>query len=324
MLKKVLLMAGIIVVLVFLVVKTVDIPQLLSVVQSLTLAEIGMLIALSLSLEAFKALRFHILLRDRNIEVSIFQSIKVYLSGESASLLPGGEGVRLVFLSKETNTSYVQSTAPTLSSSLFDSVVAAVVVSFGALFFEELRLAALIIDVLLIGGLVIILHPKLFSWLTNLMAKVPKLSTKVDFTMKVRGVLVNLLTAQGHRVLPGSATLLSVVISLVSMGVGGYLFYFLVQLIGSSTSWPEAILLYASSIVISAISGFIPGGLGLTEGGITGILYVIARLSYQQAVSVALIYRGFTAGLYMLLGIVITAIAYGPQLKPGEPKEFPK
>ncbi len=78
-------------------------------------------------------------------------------------------------------------------------------------------------------------------------------------------------------------------------------------------SFFQCFYIYAMSVIIGAVSGIVPGGIGFTEGGLTGLL-VIMHISFQKAVPVVLIFRLINLVFYILIGIVFLLLFYTKSL----------
>lgn len=66
-------------------------------------------------------------------------------------------------------------------------------------------------------------------------------------------------------------------------------------------------LIFAAQVVSSAVAtlSFMPGGLGVFEGSLTGILHLLG-LSIESAFAATILFRGFTYWLPMLPGFLVT------------------
>jgi uncharacterized protein (TIRG00374 family) len=77
---------------------------------------------------------------------------------------------------------------------------------------------------------------------------------------------------------------------------------------GAHIDLPLAMAIYAASTIAGALS-FLPGGLGVTEGGMTILLVETAHLDHSIAFNATLLTRLATLWFGVLLGMVLLAIA---------------
>jgi glycosyltransferase 2 family protein len=77
---------------------------------------------------------------------------------------------------------------------------------------------------------------------------------------------------------------------------------------GAHIDLPLAMAIYAASTIAGALS-FLPGGLGVTEGGMTILLVETAHLDQSVALDATLLTRLATLWFGVALGVVLLAIA---------------
>jgi uncharacterized protein (TIRG00374 family) len=76
----------------------------------------------------------------------------------------------------------------------------------------------------------------------------------------------------------------------------------------------KGIFLFSASIALTALAPFSPGGLGVTEGGLASILYLL-NVPLETALAIIFVFRMTTLAYSVLLGLVCLAVFYGGQLK---------
>jgi uncharacterized protein (TIRG00374 family) len=92
---------------------------------------------------------------------------------------------------------------------------------------------------------------------------------------------------------------------------------------GSHVDVGLAMVIYAASTIAGALS-FLPGGLGVTEGGMTILLVQSGHIEEPVALAATLLIRLATLWFGVLLGVVLLAIARGKIAKlPGKSQAQP-
>jgi len=86
---------------------------------------------------------------------------------------------------------------------------------------------------------------------------------------------------------------------------------------------PSQFLLIALVAALLTTVPFLPGGIGLVEAGMVGVLTLVAGISNNDALSIALLDRSISYGSLVLLGFVVFAITHlhvspHPARHPGE------
>jgi uncharacterized protein (TIRG00374 family) len=290
--------------------KAVNFDQLFDMLAKLTAGDIWLIALLSSTILLLKSIRFSLLLKDRVPKISWLAAIKTFFSSEALAILPGGDSARVYMLNKEEGAPPHKTAGPVFSQSAFDLIIATILATGGAFIYPMLRLPVAIIDIILILILGIFLWDKAFQWTTSQISHIPKLSSFEREATKWRKELVALLTAQSFRIVPGRATIYSLLLAIAIMSVGGLLFHHLSSLAGKEMAWPLATLMYASSIVIAAVGGIVPGGLGIAESGIVGLLYTLGGMNFQQAITTTILYRAATLLFNTVIGLLAAGSRY--------------
>ena len=80
---------------------------------------------------------------------------------------------------------------------------------------------------------------------------------------------------------------------------------FVVHALGVNVLGPSQILLVALVAALLTTVPFLPGGLGLVEAGMVGVLIAVGGLSREGAVSIALLDRSISYGSVVVIGFVV-------------------
>ena len=78
--------------------------------------------------------------------------------------------------------------------------------------------------------------------------------------------------------------------------------YFLILGMHDSISFADLSVIYQASNFVAAAS-LVPGGIGVLEGGLIGML-VLYKIKYEIAVSIAILVRLLNTGLLSIIGTV--------------------
>ncbi|MBS3813442.1 flippase-like domain-containing protein, partial [Candidatus Bipolaricaulota bacterium] len=97
--------------------------------------------------------------------------------------------------------------------------------------------------------------------------------------------------------------LFSVSISIFSWGSECVAMYLIISGLGVGQSFLLATFIFTFSSVMGAVS-FLPGGIGVAEGSMTGIMIAVAGLSKPFAVSATLIIRLSTLWFAVFIGLI--------------------
>ena len=268
---------------------------------------------LSVIISLLKSWRFFLLLRKNNVKVKFWQICKVYIAGQSTTPIPGGEIFRSILLKHETGVDTKQTSGAVVMQALIVFFSSAVIAIIGSLVYGILINIALITLTLIIVVIYLILNQKIFMKLFSKMKEHQKLKkTATTLIATHKGVRNNLLH-RGSQHKPGITFMSSVGIGLVSNLVGGVMIYAIVSAYALPINFIQSVYIYSMSIIIAAVSGIVPGGVGLAEGGIAGLL-VLLKVEVSKAFAIVLIFRFINLVFYILFGLVFLLLFYSKTL----------
>jgi uncharacterized protein (TIRG00374 family) len=244
----------------------------------------------------FRLLRWIYYLRLLDIRVPVKDATTVFMSGLAMSITPGkfGELVKSYFL-KQMADIPVRRSAPVVFAERFTDFLAIVVLAgVGAFAFGYgQRIIGVVLAITLVVLILVMNRPWMVG-LINLVSRVRVLSRPAD-TM--------------HELYDHAYTLLRVgpLVVAFALGLASWFcectaYYLTIKAMGSVMGIGPATFIYAFATFFGAVT-FLPGGLGTTEGSMTGlaILHGVAR---DAASAATIVIRLATLWFAVALGLV--------------------
>lgn len=294
-------------VLIYIINNTVDVAELKQILFEFPKLQLLGFLSLASSLTLLKVYRFLILLNYSGINATFWETLKAFVASQAVTPLPGGETARGILIHKETGAHLHQTTTPIITQAFLELASAAILTLFGSLIFQTLRVPSLIamfIIVLLTIGLTredivkyFQKHLAKFKFLTKILSR--SLTFQKDFSKYLLDPNKTLFKTLG--------------MSLLINITGGFLIYTIALSLNIKIDFLQSLFIYSSGIVISSLAGFIPGGLGVTEGGLTGILLLFS-VELPKALVLVLLFRLSTLIFSVFLGLIFLSVFYGRDL----------
>jgi len=248
--------------------------------------------------------RWHILLKSNNIEIPLKSSFIIYVSGFALQFIPGevGEFLKVELLKNKFNIPRSRS-SPIIISEMFYNAVGLVALSIVGIWFFEFAIYIFgIFATLLILFFYVINKKKYFLKILNVV-------TKIKFFKKYGESLsesIGVLQQTTKRKILFSSILLSTIFWFVEcIAIYLLLLSFGIITIDLMTLLP----MYSSSIILGVIS-FLPLGLGIFEGSLTGFLNMYG-IDITIALAVVILARILTRWYSIVVGLIILKITHG-------------
>jgi uncharacterized protein (TIRG00374 family) len=312
MIIRILLSLFLLAILIFVTGKAVDLHELPARIMSLPMTTIVELIAITLVISILKGWRFLLLLRNTNIPVTFWQTMKTFIAGQAITPLPGGEAIRGVLLKEETGTTILKTTGPVITQAYLELASATVLMLIGSFVFKYFRFPAVAICLILIGLAIVLNSEKILEMINQ---KFEKLKIINKFLAKIKraqkDIKANFYDPDSH--LPDKVLVRALGISLIAHLFGATLIWIIAQALGTNLGFFESLFIYSTALVIQGVGTISPGGLGLTEGGMTGILLLFG-ITASVAIVIVLIFRTITLLFNIFLGLTFLGIFYSKQL----------
>ena len=252
--------------------------------------------------------RWHILLKNSDIRIPIKNSFGIYFSGIGLSITPGhvGELVKSHLLKKQFKIPITKSAPIILIEKLYDLVGALVASILGIWYFENG--AYLIMFGLLLLGIIFsfISSRWLFNKLINTVIKIKFLRNYEENFLNSYDVLKN---SRGRKI-----GLISSVLSVLYWMINGLIVLcVLIALDITNVNYLVATTTYSLSGIIGALS-FIPGGIGITEGSMTG-LFSLHGVEVNTGIILGVLIRFFTLWISVFVGFICLKLVGGFLIK---------
>jgi len=294
---------------IFLAVHSINISQVIDLLSDFPKPLILLLCFLSLIISTLKAWRFSILLRKNNISIPIWRMAKVYIAGQATTPLPGGEALRAFLLEKEIGAKPKDTSAAIVVQAFLIFVSSSIVAIIGSFLYHTLINVAVVTLIALSIAFYFFINESWIKVVVTGMKKVPFLRTHSEKIARIHEDIRQSMVHNGKGKLPSIAFLKSLALGIASNFVGGIMILILTHAFGIDMPFLQAVYVYALSVIISVISGVVPGGIGFTEGGMTGLL-VYMRIPLSKAVAIVLLYRLVNLVFYILIGMLFFLLFY--------------
>ncbi|MFC1889453.1 YbhN family protein [Thermodesulfobacteriota bacterium] len=287
----------------------VDLDQMFDAFTSFDWRYLPLIFLMSFLNYSIRFFKWDFYLRQIDVHLSRADSLRIYFSGYIMTVSPGRVGeVLKSYLLKKIHGTPISRSAPIVIAERYTDFIGMVVLAFigvNAYRFgdESFRWKMMIMSfVLICVFLVLTGYRPLAKRVIRLAERLPLFSR---FAMKIETAFDSIQTLVAPKSL-----LYGTVNSVVSWFCECIGFYLVLRGFGltdnPSVNVMSTIFIYAFSTIIGAIS-MLPGGLGVVEGGLTGLLTVI-KVPKNLAVAVTLIIRMATMWFAVLIGIVVLSL----------------
>lgn len=262
-----------------------------------------------------RIVRWNRYLQALDIHVPRVESGLIFLSGFVMSVTPGkvGEVFKSLLLHESRQVPFVRSAPIVIAERLTDLVALVLLTALGCLAFPS-GPAVAAAGAVVVGAMVLLVsHRGLAEWALSLWSRLPLIGASAK---RLREAYESLhrLTRVGPMV---SGTLLAC----VAWGMEcGSLYLIARGFEGVELDLASATFAYAASTIVGALA-MMPGGLGVTEVGMTGLLQTLGSPSVTPAIASAttIMVRVATLWFAVLVGAIALAL-YRTTRTPGAPQ----
>jgi uncharacterized protein (TIRG00374 family) len=238
-----------------------------------------------------------------DVSVPLFESSMVFLSGFVMSVTPGkvGEVFKSLLLYEARGVSMVRTAPIVIAERLTDLIALVLLTALGSLAFEHGVLIAAA-GAVVVSALVAVFAYQPLGEAILLFGE--RFSPIARIVHKLREAYESLLTM----LRPGPLAC-GTLIALCAWGLECAALYTIVHgFPGSTLPWDAAVFAYSASTIVGALA-MLPGGLGVTEAGITGLLQALGGSSMTKEVATATTMLVRLATLWFAVGIGVVALA---------------
>lgn len=248
-------------------------------------------------------IRWHLLLKNTGIELSFQGNVVIYLSSLALSITPGkvGELVRTQLLKNKYGISRTKTIPLIFVEKLYDLTGAVITSIIGIWFFREAGYIIVVALVLIVFLFIFISSKRIFKKSINWFSKFT--ITEKFFKPLTESYETIKISTRSKIALYSS--LLSILYWLIiSLAV-----YFILQAFNVTINYLSVIPTFIASLFLGAVS-FIPGGIGVAEGSLVGLL-ALQGIELSFAVVIVVVIRLFTLWYGVLIGFIALKMSRG-------------
>jgi uncharacterized protein (TIRG00374 family) len=279
-----------------------NLPATLSAIGRFQWRLVPLVVAAVLVNYALRFLKWHFYLGCLDIPLRWRPSALVFLSGFTMAVTPGKFGELLkAFLVRDLAGTEVSRTASVVMAERLTDVAGLLVLSaFGAAALPHGRVLLGLVTVTLVAVIVVLRTPRLTSLARRSLPEHPLLARIVE--------PIRLFLRSGRALLTPRVLTFSVAVSVVSWFFECLALYLILHGLGAAISLRVATFLYAFASLAGALS-MLPGGLGVAEGSLTGLLVGLGTAP-PNAAAATLLVRAATLWLAVGLGVTTLLAAF--------------
>ena len=277
-----------------------DITLLIEHFQNFELSFIFLILPLAFCSFFIRGLRWNMLLQSIDINIPLKQSILIYFAGMGMGVTPGkiGEIVKSHILKKDFSKP-ISKTGPIVLVERYYDLVGVILISTIGIWFVNID------KIIIIFALILAISILVLSQRKKIVESVLKKTSKIPFVKKYTE---NIIQSYGtiQILLRPKIYAKGIVYSVSSWGIESLAVYLTFQGFGIDLSFPLIALIFIMSTIVGAIS-FVPGGIGVTEGGMIGFL-LLYDIDYTTAFASVLAVRIFTLWFSVIIGLIALKI----------------
>jgi len=236
-------------------------------------------------------IKWHYFLNHLKIKFNIKSSARIFFSGLSMSITPAkmGEAFKSYLLKEEKGIAVSRTVMVVFAERLTDLIGMLILAAIGLSIFPDAQLAILFLFIIIAFFIVAIKSEKLYSFFASL-----------SFLKRFSKSFFN-LHKTSHELLEMKPLILSITISIISWFFECLALFFVLKGFGIDITVLLSMFVFSFSSVAGSVS-MIPGGLGVAEGGMAGLL-VLNGIMGSIAVASTLIIRLCTLWFGVLVGM---------------------
>ena len=283
-----------------------DFDKVASSLAKFKLWYLPLVLGLAFTNYVLRFLKWHYYLRLLDVRIKWTKSFKIFLAGLTMSISPGrfGEVIKSLFV-KMVDGSAIAKTAPIVVAERFTDFIAFLILSaFGAAAFASGGKVLLISTAVTIIVIVVVGSRRLAEPLLELIGKLPLLRRFAHKAVEAYESMYQLIKLR--RLVP------AVALSVVSWFCECLAFYLVLHSLGITrcAGFVDAVCIYAFSTLAGAIT-MMPGGIGLTEVSLTGLLVKLpcdSQVDKSMAAAATIIIRLCTLWFAVIVGIIASTL----------------
>ncbi len=255
-----------------------------------------LILSLTLIDDLLRFVKWNYFLKVLGVELSLVNSATIFFGGLAMAITPGkvGELFKSLLIKRFTGRD-VSETMPVVMVERFTDLLAVTLLaSIGVIYFQYGIFALVVVFALALVLILLIQNRNISNWLIERSRYVPIIKRYTD---SIRNFYES-----SYKLLRLPRLLFSVFISVLSWGSECLAMYLIFSGLDVGQSILLSTFIFTFSSVMGAVS-LLPGGLGVAEGSMTGIMIALAGLSKSFAVSATLLIRLSTIWFAVVIGL---------------------
>ena len=274
-----------------------DITVVISKFRDFDVYKLLFIIPLVITSYFIRAFRWNFLLKNSQVKIGVKESVEIFFSGMAFGVTPAkiGEVVKAHILKKKYSQS-ISKTAPIVFIERYYDLVGIIIILLVGMWFIELQ-KILIIILFLIAILLMILSQK-----KNIFEKIFKKTSTVPILKKFSSnILLSYDTISS--LLRPKVYVKGILYSIAAWSIESLAVFFIFNGFNVNLQIPTTVFIFTSSTLLGGIS-LIPGGMGVAEGGMMGLL-LLNKSDYTTSLSAVLLVRVMTLWLSVIIGFIV-------------------
>lgn len=272
--------------------------NLLSALEKFNWIFLPVMIALVTLAYFVRFIKWNFFLRNVGVHLPLKENLFVFFSGLSMTITPAKAGeIWKGWLIREINGENLSKTVPVVIVDRVTDVIGLVVLSLSGILFYKSGISVLVILIVLFALFLVAIKSKTISG--RLISLLEGRASK--YNIDIKDAHQSFQKCIESKYLVGTS-----VLAVIAWFIECLAIYFVILGFGESINLVLSVFLYSFSSILGALS-FIPGGLGVAEASLSGLL-VLFGLSSSIAVGAALIMRFGTLWYGAILGFLVYLI----------------
>jgi len=241
--------------------------------------------------------RWHLLLENSDINISVKDSLKIYFSSAALLVIPGkvGELIKIQILKEKCNVPRTKSAPIIIIEQLYNLVGIIAVSIVGLFLFDYSTIIIGISTAFLVFLFIILSSKKIYYKCMKIFGKIKFISKFTDSLMESHEII--------RKSMSGKILFYSAILSTLFWLTEAVIVYFILLSFGIDHLEILAVITtYASSIILG-VASFLPMGIGVVEGSLTGFLS-LQGVDISIGLSIVVIIRIFTRWIVVGVGFI--------------------
>ena len=244
-----------------------------------------------------RGLRWNMLLRSLQIDIGVKESLQVFFAGMAFGITPAkiGEVIKSHLLKKDHSQPISKTTPVIFIERYYDLVGIIVILSAGMWFIDLQKILIVTLFGVAISLMILSQQRDLFESILKKMVRIPILKKYATNILLSYDTVSSLLKPKIYAK--------AIAYSIAAWGVESLAVFFIFEGFQVDLGFPVTALIFTSSTLLGGVS-LVPGGVGITEGGMLGLL-LFYKIDYTTSFSLVLLVRLLTLWMSIVIGFIV-------------------